>query len=298
MSAREQAASTRALLDVVVLASLSGVLVALWLFFAHDAWNYYTTPLTVRGYAREHHFLRPSGLGGHLLGVVGTLFLFSTLAYLARRRVKRLAKVGAVPRWLEVHIFCGVFGPILVTLHTSFKFNGIVSVAYWSMALVVLSGFVGRYLYVRIPKTIRGEEMSRAELEERAAEMKARLAETTLPMALWSRIEEEESVLLSAAGRQRTLVARLREVLAARRRASRLRRQIRASGLNRHLLHDALALAHERAVLLRRIARLERTRKLFQLWHVFHRPLVWVMFFVFFIHAGVAIYFGYTLFGG
>ncbi len=298
MTPRSPLSPTRALLDVVVLAALSGVLVSLWLFFAHGAWAYYTMPLAVRGYEKAHRFLRPSGPGGHLIGIAGTLFLFSTLAYLARRRVKRLAKVGSVSHWLEVHIFCGVFGPILITFHTSFKFNGIVSVAFWSMVLVMLSGFIGRYLYVRIPKTIRGDELSRAELEERAAELKARLAETTLPVPLCMRIEEEERILLATAAAPWTLRGRIRETLQARRRAALLRHDIRVSGLNRHLLHDALGIAHERALILRRLARLERTRHLFQLWHVFHRPLVWVMFFVFFIHLGVAVYFGYTPFGG
>ena len=235
---------SRGLLDVVILATLTGVLVAIWLVFQHDAWDYYTTPLRIRGYEAQHRFLRPSGTGGHLLGVAGTLFLFSTLAYVARRRLKRLAKSGPVARWLEIHIFCGVFGPILVTLHTSFKFNGVVSVAFWSMVLVVLSGFVGRYLYVRIPKTIRGEELTLAELDQRVAEMAREAAESTLPP------------------RQRA------------------------------------AIEKERRVLVRRIARLDRTRRLFQLWHVFHRPLVWVMFLVFFVHLGVAVYFGYTPFGG
>ena len=40
-----------------------------------------------------------------------------------------------------MHLFCGVVGPVLVTFHTSFKFNGLVSVAYWSMVIVMLSGF-------------------------------------------------------------------------------------------------------------------------------------------------------------
>lgn len=232
------------LLDVVLLATLSGVLVALWLVFQRDGWTYYTTPLSVRGYLPEHRFLRPSGGGGHLLGVAGTLLLFSTLAYVARRRIRRLAKAGPVTRWLEVHIFFGVFGPILVTFHTSFKFNGLVSVAYWSMVLVVVSGFVGRSLYVRIPKTIRGEEMTLAQLDQRVAEMTRAAAEATLPPRLRAK------------------------------------------------------LARERGVLVRRIARLDRTRRLFQLWHVFHRPLVWVMFAVFFVHLGVAVYFGYLPFGG
>ena len=40
------------------------------------------------------------------------------------------------------------------------------------MVVVVLSGFVGRYLYVRIPKTLRGVELSAADLEARVAEIR------------------------------------------------------------------------------------------------------------------------------
>ncbi|HEX7829573.1 MAG TPA: hypothetical protein VF787_07945 [Thermoanaerobaculia bacterium] len=286
------------LLDVVLLAMLSGVLVAVWLMSTHDGWSYYTTPLGIRGYAAEHRALRPSGTVGHVLGVAGTLFLFATLAYLARRRMKRLANAGSVARWLEIHIFCGVFGPFLVTFHTAFKFNGLVSVAYWSMVLVMLSGFVGRHLYVRIPKTMRGEELSRAQLDERAAELGTQLAASTLAPRLRARIEEEERRLLFMATSKQTLYARMREAVGCPIRRWQLRREIRAQVSDHRLLHETLALAHERALLLRRIARLEKTRKLFHLWHVFHRPLVWLMFFVFFVHLGVTVYFGYTPFGG
>ncbi|MGZ5441190.1 MAG: hypothetical protein ACXW4P_03690 [Thermoanaerobaculia bacterium] len=298
MSAQPSVTSTRALLNVVVLACLGGVLIAIWLVSAHDAWSYYATPLTVRGYEKVHRLLRPSGDVGHLLGVAGTLFLFATLPYLARKHLRMLRNAGKATHWLEAHIFCGVFGPILITYHTSFKFNGLVSVAYWSMALVVVSGFIGRYLYVRIPKTIRGEELSRTELDERAADLKLHLSDSKLPVRLLDKLEAEETRILTAAATRRSPWKRMADSLAARRRGARLRREIRTSGLNRELLHEVLELAHERAVLLRRIARLERTRRLFQLWHVFHRPFVWVMFLVFFVHLGVALYFGYLPFGG
>ena len=75
--------------------------------------------------------------------------------------------------WLEVHVFCGVIGPVFITFHTSFKFGGIVSVAYWSMIAVVSSGFMGRYLYNHIPHTLRGLEVGRADLERRAADAEA-----------------------------------------------------------------------------------------------------------------------------
>ncbi|MGZ4808818.1 MAG: hypothetical protein ACXVIJ_04545 [Thermoanaerobaculia bacterium] len=298
MTGRERLSPAHALLDVVVLAFLCGLLVAIWLVFRHDAWRYYTTSVATRGYSAPHRFLRPSGMGGHTLGVVGTLFLFGTLPYLARKRWKRLSKVGTVPGWLQAHIFCGVFGPILITFHSSFKFNGVISVAYWSMALVVGSGFVGRSLYIRIPKTIRGEELSNAQIEARLADLKLRLNDAALPPPVIARLKDADAALvenLKSGSSFRRAYAATREF---RRRSSALRRELRGAHINRDLIDEVLDLAEERAVLLRRIARLKRTRELFQVWHVFHRPLVWVMFLIFFVHLGVALYFGYVPFMG
>jgi hypothetical protein len=289
--------STSALLDVLVLAFLAGLAVALWVLFARGGWDYYRTPVRVRGYSPAHAFLRPSGPGGNLAGIGGTIFMLGTLLYVLRKKVKAFSRLGSMKSWLEFHIFCGVFGPILVTIHTSFKFNGIISVAYWSMILVVLSGFIGRYLYVRIPKTVRGNELSRAEVEERLREMKERLADTTIPAQLLLRLEEAERDLLPSPGAPRGLVGSLADRLRARWKLVVLRREFRASGMNRQLLHEALNVVHERAVLIRRIANLDRTRRLFEMWHVFHRPLVWVLFLVFSVHLAVAIYFGYAVLG-
>ncbi len=51
-------------------------------------------------------------------------------------------------------------------------------------------------------------------------------------------------------------------------------------------------------MLARRIAHLHRTRQLFGLWHLFHRPLVYVMFILVALHIGVAFYLGYARLDG
>jgi hypothetical protein len=48
----------------------------------------------------------------------------------------------------------------MVLYHTSFKFGGIVAVSFWSMVAVFLSGIVGRFIYIQIPRTIEGRELS------------------------------------------------------------------------------------------------------------------------------------------
>jgi hypothetical protein len=194
-----------ALRNVLILALLATIVVAATLLFALNGWHYYRTPLGVRGYTPEHRLLRPSGTVGLLLGISGATLMVLMQSYSVRKRLRRLNRLGSLPRWLEFHIFCGILGPVLITFHTSFKFNGIVSVAYWSMLLVVASGFVGRYLFVRIPKSIRGQELTYAEVEQRAADLKGRLLETRLPLTLLKRVEAFEERALPP--RHRTALA-------------------------------------------------------------------------------------------
>jgi hypothetical protein len=111
------------------------VAVALWVLFPLGGWEYYATSLTVRGYEPMHKALRPSGPFGQTFGVIGTLMMLVPFLYALRKRVKWLKQLGSQQMWLEVHFFCGLVGPVLVTLHTTFKFNGIVSAAYWSTVL-------------------------------------------------------------------------------------------------------------------------------------------------------------------
>ena len=57
---------------------------------------------------------------------------------------------------LAWHIYAGVLGPILVLLHTGHRFESTLGVALTAMVLiVVLSGFVGRYLMSKIGREIK-----------------------------------------------------------------------------------------------------------------------------------------------
>ena len=141
--------------------------------------DYYVLPLAERPYAAGHDLFKPTGLVGNRLAVVGTLMLtFGVASYSTRKRWGRLQTFGKLRHWLSFHIFLCTLGPFLITLHTSFKVGGIVSIAFWSMVLVVASGLVGRYVYVRIPKTLNGRFRSMQEIETRQAELLAELSET------------------------------------------------------------------------------------------------------------------------
>ena len=241
-------------------------------------WSYYSTPRRVRAYHPAHSLLRPSGAIGEAAGVAGMAMMAVPVIYAVRKRWKRVARVGHMKAWLDVHIFCGTVGPVLVTFHTGLRFNGIVSVAYWSMVAVVLSGFVGRYLYARIPRTIRGAELSCEEIEERAAAMHADLAGAGIPVQALARLEAVPGGVRGALARRR------------------MARTLATMGLPPRRAREVVLVAADRSLLLRRLAQLNRARKLFALWHAYHLPLVYVMFAIAVLHIGLAVYLGYAAF--
>lgn len=257
-------------------------------------WEYYRTPIGTRGYHPAHPLLRPSGIIGLPLGIAGAVSMLSTLPYAARKRWRLLAKLGTPPKWLEAHIFFGIVGPVLVTLHTSFKFNGLISVGYWLMASVWASGFVGRYLYVRIPKTIRGVELSRAEIEAELQQARAQLDSANLPQSVRHLLHEFERTTTPQHGAVPGILDLFFGELRVRTRLLLTRRHLRASGVDLRIVDTAVSRAADHAATARRLAHLQRTRRLFELWHVFHQPLVFGMFVIVAIHVGVAVYLGYV----
>lgn len=281
----------RAVRHVLTISAIAIAGLSIVLLVVLDGWDYYRAPIAERTFMAANKLLRPSAPVGHLLGIGGFLMMLVPVAYSIRKKVKRFRDAGRIQTWLEVHIFSGIVGPVLVTFHTSFKFNGIVSVAYWSMVTVVLSGFVGRYLYTRIPRSIRGQELTQAELDTRAADLSGQIAHAALPQRTLAAIEAfEHRVHPPDAPSYLSLVVgewRMRREL----------RDLRATVSDAGRLHDAaIALIAERATLLRRIAYLKKTKTLFDAWHVFHMPLVYVMFVIVVMHVAVTLYMGYVPF--
>lgn len=272
------------------------VALTLVVLFGLGGWEYYATSVTVRGYEPTHKALRPSGPFGQMFGVIGTLMLLVPFVYAARKRVNWLKQIGSHKVWLEVHYFCGLVGPVLVTLHTTFKFNGIVSAAYWSMVVVVISGFVGRYLYVRIPRSIRGIELTRTEMDARLVQLKAEIASAEIsdrPAALLQKYERE---VVPSSHEALSIVDLLFGEITVGRRLRALDRALAHAGLPMDLRASVVAVTGERAMLLRRLGCLQRTTRLFKLWHVFHLPLVYLLLIIAAGHIALALYMGYVPF--
>jgi hypothetical protein len=232
---------------------------------------YYNLPLEERFFHAGHTALKPAGAWGHAFGIAGSLsMIIGILIYVARKNLRMMSRWGVLKHWLEFHIFLCTLGPILVLFHTSFKFGGIVAVSFWSMVAVFLSGIIGRFIYIQIPRTIEGRELSLNELKEIKGDIGRILHEN------YSLDEESYKLIMDD---NRTI------------------RNVRAA-LKRNKLAPAeynkvIRLVKQDISLNRRIERLVTMQKLFRYWHVIHMPFALVMLIIMVIHVVVTIVFGY-----
>jgi hypothetical protein len=273
--------------------------VLVWLAVAGTllAWGfqYYATPLQQRAYSDYHELLKPSGLVGQGYGVIGTLMMVVGVAgYSLRRRVRWLSRLGKLKTWLGVHIFLCTMGPFLIVLHTTFKFGGIVSIAFWSMVAVVTSGVFGRYLYVRIPKTLNGQFLSLQTIEQQRGTLLQNIATRSglspaeidgiLRVAKRPARRGFAGALFQSAWYDLTEGAHDRKI----------QRALAAKGVPPNARAAAARLFRDEARLEHQVALLQPFQRLFKYWHLFHMPLAIVMLVIVLVHVSVAVLLGYT----
>jgi hypothetical protein len=259
--------------------------------------QYYKLPLASRPHSEMHASLKPGGSWSHGLGIAGSAMILLLFLYSARKKRLFGLRWGLIGRWLNIHIFFGIAGPLFVTLHSAFKFNGVVSVSYFSMMAVMLSGVFGRYVYMQIPRDRRGTALSLDEIRRRDEDIAGTLAKIHgLPGDVLARVSGVSSIGLHAhESGLRAVWAAIVHDLTLPYRLGRLRRYVRLRGkdLPPRMVREIVGLAREKAVLKRRIALSNSMTRVLHLWHVVHRPFAYVMVVIMFVHIAVTVAFGY-----
>jgi hypothetical protein len=230
--------------------------------------SYYRLP--IEGIDRVDHpmykTLNPTGLIGHGLGIIGSLLIvFGIFLYMARKRLKIFARLGILKNWLEFHIFLCTLGTVLVLFHTTFKFGGIVAIGFWSLAIVWISGVIGRFIYLQIPRTIEGRELSLQEVKD----MK----------------EELDIVLKNEYGIQMPEINTIGRF--------QLKPKLKELNISRNNYFKVKRLILSERALNFRIKRLINMQSLFKYWHVVHLPFALIMLIIMVIHVAIALFFGY-----
>lgn len=232
-----------------------------------------------------------------MYGIAGsTMIIFGVIMYSLRKRIRAFAALGKLRYFLQVHIALCLIGPVLVLYHSTFKLGGIVGIGFWSMVAVVLSGIIGRYIYVQIPKGIQGQALSLRELEAENRRLFEHLKEHHEFSADEVRnLDQLVDATLPAKGSPlRTLWVILRHDLHLVLSGTILRQWLLAKGVDRARVASCTTIVRRRSVLHRRILFLEQLQRLFGYWHVIHVPFTLILLVIFLVHISTAFFFGYV----
>ncbi|MBL4698220.1 MAG: hypothetical protein JKX70_05235 [Phycisphaerales bacterium] len=138
--------------EPILVGMLMAILFVVWLGFPIHA---------------SHRFA--GSFGGGVLAVSGSALLLVPFLYSIVKRNKRVKGIVtsrvSMKTALDWHVYAGILGPILVLLHTGHNYRSPLAITLTTLMLVVvLSGFVGRFLNAKISRSIKVKKMMLAEL--------------------------------------------------------------------------------------------------------------------------------------
>jgi hypothetical protein len=282
--------------------------IAVVLVIGGYGYDYYSLGAAQRPFSPKHELLRPSGSIGIKLGMLGVLMFFLIYLYPLRKKWGWLGRQGNSRHWLDFHIVLGTTAPVIIAFHSSFKFGNIAGMAFWSMLMVTLSGFVGRYLYSQIPRGLSAAELSMKEIQDKEAALKKELAEqrATFGFAVDALYQLPSAADVAKTPAVASLISMLFIDFKRPLKTSWVRLQQAGFGAwlfsffgflptRDHRLERGIRIAKAEAKLSKSIAFLSRTQRIFQLWHVIHRPFSYAFAILAILHIGIALFMGYRV---
>lgn len=259
--------------------------------------SYYAAPVAVRVRHALHPTLKPSGTVGQSAGILAFLIFVFLWLYPLRKRWRALAFTGPVGKWLNAHVTLAVGLPLLLTIHAAWRADGLIGLGFGAMLVVCASGFVGKYLYARIPRTRSGVELSR----EEAATERERLLEE-IAQAVGLPVADIERAVAPDVRSSGASVVRVMErlVLNDWRRLQRVRELSRAwsgsHGADRKDIARAVKLASAEIALADQLQMLDATQRVFRYWHIAHMPFALTALIAVTVHVVVVVALGATWF--
>jgi hypothetical protein len=281
---------------------------AVILVIAGYGYDYYILSAAQRPFSPKHDALRPSGTIGVKLGMLGVVMFFLIYLYPLRKKWGWLGRQGNSRHWLDFHIVLGTAAPLIIAFHSSFKFGNIAGMAFWSMLAVTLSGFVGRYLYAQIPRSLNAAELSMKEMQDREEALRKELAEQKATFGFC--VDALYQLPSSAEVARRSLGTSLLSMFLIdfKRPFKTSLVRLQQAGFGPWLLslcgllptrdlgfERAIRVAQRQASLSKHVLFLSRTQRVFQLWHVVHRPFSYAFAILALLHIVIALFMGYRV---
>jgi hypothetical protein len=197
--------------------------------------------------------------------------------------------------WLQFHIFTGLVGPYLVLLHTAWKFNGLAGVVILLTIVIVISGFIGRYIYTAVPRTADGVELQARELGDQIRKIEEELSRQVASQPAEAQGISQRLVALPTFQSSSAVTVLGRAFQEIGYRLTWQREQRRLAPAARAQMVYLERLAEQRRVLRRQMESLAMARRLLATWHAIHIPIGMALFIAAFVHIAGAMYYATLL---
>lgn len=262
----------------------------LWALFNVD---YYGLPAWERPVHEKHPWLRP-GLGlGLWLGIVAAVLIVVNLIYLLRRSPRIRFDFGSLTGWMTSHVATGILAFLCAMLHGAMApRDSVGGHAFWALAVLLVTGGIGRYFYAYVPRAANGREL---ELTEVRAELDRLAAEGTGDR-FGQRVRKEVTKLIEARQWRGLFLGRVLALFGVQfdlhRVLKRLEEEGRAEGIDPERIHGTLWLArraHRTALM---AAHYEDLRAILGTWRWLHRWVAALMVLLVVVHIVHALAYG------
>ena len=288
--------SSKFRVERALLVLFSGIGASLLVAVAYTGQDYYLLSRLDRLYSDEHQIFGTTGSIGLLSGALAAAFFLSNFAYLLRRRISLLSHWGTMRSWLDWHIVSAILGSGFVAAHANFTLqNHIARTIVYALAVLLVTGVIGRYFLGFVPRTVSGQDIGAAEFEEEVLTLLDEVRDKVLHderavlamQALIDEIESEESLagLRQLRRRVRRSQGWIRDIEQAMKvsapddqtRGTReLKTRLRKLGIQAAMIHWTAQLMHS--------------------WRALHRTFALLLLTGTVAHISISLYYGYGAF--
>jgi hypothetical protein len=163
------------------------------------------------------------------------------------------------------------------------------------MVAVVLSGVIGRFIYIQIPRSIEGNELEIDDINTMSANLTDKLkSEFGINGKFSERLERISFAHeYKAATLGKSIVLVVKDYFQSFLLLRKIYKEINEMDIAKRKAARVKSLVKSKIVLSRRIGMLRTMQKFFNYWHIVHLPFAIVMFVIMIIHVIVTLIFGY-----
>jgi thioredoxin reductase/Pyruvate/2-oxoacid:ferredoxin oxidoreductase delta subunit len=262
--------------------------------------DYYLLPTEARPADAKHAYLRPGRGLGLAFGIAATVMVVVNLLYLVRRSPRFRLQLGSLQAWMTSHVATGILALSCALLHGAMAPRDTVGGhALVALAVLLVTGAIGRYFYAYVPRAANGRELQIEEVKLRLAQMAEQWDKSQRTFV--DRVQREVARLIESQQWRSSFFGRIRGLIG---RATRAQALARAPGGGRRARRRA-ARAHRRDAAPRQARAFDRTaaahyedlRAVLNSWRYAHRWIAVLMVILLAAHITYAFVYG-SMFGG